>query len=566
MSDFIVNWAFSDMDPNKILEPSCGNGVFFHSIIEYFGEKTSEQPFSIQGIEIIKDEANISNQYCSSLPQLTIQAEDFFLIFNNKLKHEKYDLIIGNPPYIRYQYLTVEQRELQSQILLRNEMKSNKLINAWVAFVVACVEILSDNSKIGLVIPAELMQVSYAQDLRKFLINSLSRITIIAFSELIFPEVQQEVILLLGEKKTEKSNNTKKAKKGKKTKCEFNFIQKNNIADLNDCILLENTIPGNLVEHSSDKWTKYFLNEIELFVIRKLKQDTRFQQFSAIIKVDVGITTGANKYFSVNKDTVEEYHLQNVTCPLIGRSSHSRGIFFTKEDWEYNQTQKSDAFLIKFPDIALDTYPKKHKEYITYGKLQGIPKGYKCSVRKTWYIVPSVYSPDAFFLRRNDKFPKFVFNEINAVSTDTMHRVKLKRKINPKIILLSYYNSIALAFTEIEGRSHGGGVLELMPGEVENLLVPILSDSNLEKIDSLISKLDKIIRTKRNIDSILDEIDAFIIEQLNLNPIIPRIFRIIWKKLMYRRQNRKKKNAAFENFSTFYSSYILTFGFFSVIF
>ena len=50
---------------------------------------------------------------------------------------ETYDLILGNPPYIRYQYLTEEQREIQSNILTSHGMKSNKLINAWVAFLVS---------------------------------------------------------------------------------------------------------------------------------------------------------------------------------------------------------------------------------------------------------------------------------------------------------------------------------------------------------------------------------------------------------------------------------------------
>ena len=75
-----------------------------------------------------------------------------------------------------------------------------KLINAWVSFVVACVQMLDANSKIGLVIPAELLQVEYAKDLRRFLMSSLQRTTIVTFKELVFPDVEQEVVLLLGEK------------------------------------------------------------------------------------------------------------------------------------------------------------------------------------------------------------------------------------------------------------------------------------------------------------------------------------------------------------------------------
>ena len=40
---------------------------------------------------------------------------------------------------------------------------------------------LSDNGKIAFVIPAEILQVAYAEDLRLFLANHLSKITLITF-------------------------------------------------------------------------------------------------------------------------------------------------------------------------------------------------------------------------------------------------------------------------------------------------------------------------------------------------------------------------------------------------
>src|SRR5699024_11623054 len=59
---------------------------------------------------------------------------------------------------------------------------------------------LSEEGKLAMVIPAELLQVGYAEELRLFLVNNLSKLTVITFKELVFPDVQQEVIILLGEK------------------------------------------------------------------------------------------------------------------------------------------------------------------------------------------------------------------------------------------------------------------------------------------------------------------------------------------------------------------------------
>jgi adenine-specific DNA-methyltransferase len=41
--------------------------------------------------------------------------------------------------------------------------------------------------------------------------------------------------------------------------------------------------------------------------------------------------------------------------------------------------------------------------------------------------------------------------------------------------IYSFYNSLTLVFSELEGRYYGGGVLELTPGEFKKLPIPILN-------------------------------------------------------------------------------------------
>ena len=52
-----------------------------------------------------------------------------------------------------------------------------------------------------MVIPAELFQVKYAAETRIFLSNFFERISIITFKKLVFKNIQQEVVLLLCEKR-----------------------------------------------------------------------------------------------------------------------------------------------------------------------------------------------------------------------------------------------------------------------------------------------------------------------------------------------------------------------------
>lgn len=511
---------FASQNISTILEPSCGDGVFIDSLKN---QGLLSKIKTLTAIEIDPDEAKkVRNRY-SDFGQVEVYTEDFFNYYNRALGKECFDLILGNPPYIRYQYLKESQREIQSEILTSHGMKANKLINAWVAFIVACVQLLSENGKIAFVIPAEILQVSYAEDLRLYLANNLAKITLITFEQLVFPDIEQEVVVFIGEKGKEEKG--------------IRIIEMNNLDDFIKLKLEKNSFQK--LQHVKEKWTKYFLTKDEMALIQKLRGDNRFAKFSEYGLINVGITTGNNSYFSVTEKTTEKYDLSEATLPLLGRSSHAHGIFFTLENWESNKRGGKRARLISFPDIPYEEYPNGYKKYIMLGEKNGEHKGYKCSIRDRWYIVPSVWVPDAFFLRRNNLYPKFVLNRCNAVSTDTMHRMKFNDGIEPENILLSYYNSISFAFTEICGRSYGGGVLEILPGEMGNILLPKIESIDPEIREKLLTYIDFVVSNDENIEKALDVVDEeLLIKNLKIDPEICYRCRAIWKKMQRRRLGR----------------------------
>ncbi|MDO5650217.1 MAG: hypothetical protein Q4G11_06385, partial [Gallicola sp.] len=264
-----------------------------------------------------------------------------------------------------------------------------------------------------------------------------------------------------------------------------------------------------------------------------------FVPFKDLGVINVGITTGNNDYFSITEETEKKYELESVTLPLIGRSSHAHGIFFTEDDWQSNVKAGKRAKLIVFPDRHYEKYPTKHKEYILYGEESDQHTGYKCAIRDRWYIVPSIWVPDAFFLRRNNIYPKFVLNKCGAVSTDTMHRVRFNNDVDPLNILLSYYNSISFAFVEICGRSYGGGVLEILPGEMGNILLPKISVISCDIREDLLHRIDTIVRKDEDIEQALDIIDQeLLVDKLSIDPEWCKTCRAIWRKLKQRRLGR----------------------------
>ncbi len=511
-------------DKMKILEPSCGDGSFLKSIKNRLNINNYNVE-KIDAIEYIEEEANKSRKIVKSIDNAIVINDDFYNFYVNC--KDKYNLIIGNPPYIRYQYLTEFQREKQSQVLIKNKMKSNKLINSWVFFLVACIELLEKNGTIAFVVPAEIMQVAYAEDLREYLSKHLSKINIISFNELLFEDAEQEVVVLIGTKKN-------KEKECLIANCLYDnvdeFIRKYNQSDLFYEKILTN-----------DKWTRYYLNEKENNVIEKIKQDSRFRKIGDVGLVNVGITTGNNDYFSLDDNYVKKYDLKKYTKPLIGRSSQTHGLVFNEKDWEKNVNKGVKAYLLTInEDVNVEDMSKEQQEYIKLGEDNEENKGYKCRIRKRWYSVPSIWIPDAFLLRRSNVYPKFVLNGIDAVSTDTMHRIKIKDEYDNKKILLSYYNSISFAFTELCGRSYGGGVLEILPKEAENIIIPNIDDMDEQNVNRLIGILDDNIRNKKDIREAIKIMDKEILENyLGISSNTINMYREIWKTLNDRRMNRK---------------------------
>ena len=519
LADAMVE-LFASQNIFTVLEPSFGDGVFLDALNN---ANLLEKIEKLTAVEIEPDEAKKVKDRYSEFNQVKVCAEDFFDFYNRVLGKEEFDLILGNPPYIRYQYLNESQREMQSNILTSHGMKSNKLINAWVAFMVACVQLLSKNGKIAFVIPAEILQVAYAEDLRLYLSNHLARITLITFEQLVFPGIEQEVVVFIGEKGEEEKG--------------IRIIEMNDLSSFAQLDLSQNGFQK--LQHVKEKWTKYFVNAEEMSLIQELRADKRFAQFSEYGIINVGITTGNNGYFSITEETSEQYQLSEVTLPLIGRSSHAHGIYFTAQDWEKNKIAGKRARLISFPEIPYDEYPAKHKEYISLGEANGEHEGYKCSIRERWYIVPSVWVPDAFFLRRNNFYPKFVLNKCDAVSTDTMHRMKFNDGVDPENVLLAYYNSISFAFTEICGRSYGGGVLEILPSEMGNILLPKVDNIDPELRGNLLTHIDSVVRNGEDIEKALDMVDEeLLVKVLGIDPEICRMCRAIWRKMQKRRLER----------------------------
>jgi adenine-specific DNA-methyltransferase len=511
---FILKWGINGNSDYDILEPSCGDGIFLEQL------KVNDYQFkSVTAIEFDEIEAEKANRI--KLNKKAVITADFHLYCNET--KERFDLVVGNPPYIRYQYFHEEQQNEAIKVFNRAKLKYSKLTNAWVSFVVGSSLLLKDKGKIGFVIPAELLQVSYAQQLREFLAHFYNKINIISFEKLVFPDIQQEIVLLLCEKNGSDSHL-------------IEHLELRDASDLEKLDVNKLKSPTKRIDFKSNKWTYYFLEQEEIDFLEKIASKRKVPTIGNYADVEVGITTGSNDYFTVPLSVVEAYDLKEYAKPMVGRSVQVNSVIFTKEDWNLNRQTKAKAHLLVFPAKEKINGHKGVNSYIKLGESMGINKGYKTGIRDDWFVIPSIKLSDALFIRRNNLYPRLILNEANAYTTDTMHRVFMKKDTDKNAFIASFYNSLSLAFSEIVGRSYGGGVLELMPSEAGKILLPY----KIENAD-LLTTIDKMMREKKSIDEILKITDEQILKNgYGFTDKEIKVADSIWKKLSARRLNRSK--------------------------
>jgi adenine-specific DNA-methyltransferase len=173
----IVNPHISE----KICEPSVGRGSFVFAILEKFrkeGKKNTEIKYFVENNlycydinkKFIDDFKKAVECYLSILGidgQINlsnIKCDDFLL------QKERWDLIIGNPPYVRIQNLKREYLEL-----LKKDLKSTTLgnIDLYYAFLEKS---LKSSNRVGFIIPNSFIKTKSGKFLREIIKDNIKYI------------------------------------------------------------------------------------------------------------------------------------------------------------------------------------------------------------------------------------------------------------------------------------------------------------------------------------------------------------------------------------------------------
>lgn len=517
IADFIVKWAVKK-GTDSVLEPSCGDGSFLSAVRKREQQSFGTHMKDVTGVELDANEAHKSKAY-----GYEIINEDFFTYYRDEIEGRRtYDVIVGNPPFIRYQNFDEKYRVVAFDLMKKHGFHPNRLTNIWLPFLLLSCEALSETGRIGMVIPAELFQVDYASEARNYLSSHFDQLTLITFKRLVFDEIQQEVILLLGEKHSDQKG--------------IRVIELDGLAELNqyDLVAIEQT-ETKILDHGSDKWVKYYLTNEELETLQRLNNDARISNAADLYEVNVGLVSGENDFFLADWTTVVERGLQAEMKPIISRAEQVKGVILSETEFAKLRGSGKRVSIFMPDNLPIEDLSKSAQDYIQWGEKKEFNKNYKCRIRKRWYIVPTSWTADAFLIRQANLYPKMILNPTGALVTDTLHKVRFFDGVDGKAVAAAFINTYTLALSETLGRSYGGGVLTFEPGEMRKLRIPMIG---AEKLD--IAKIDRLQREGKHEDILTYTDKVLLYEGLGLSEHEVRLLHSIWNKMRDRRLSRKQ--------------------------
>jgi adenine-specific DNA methylase len=461
LAAFIASWV-KEIGPRRVLEPSCGDGAFFQAMAEVKGFARSQ----VLGFELDDEEAAKASARARELglKKADVRTEDFlgWAIENMAEGGQRFDAVVGNPPFVRYQFLPPTFQGRSEQIFDALDLKFTKHTNAWVPFIMASLSLLRPGGRLAMVVPAEIIHVTHAQSLRSYLGRQCRRLVIIDPEELWFDGTLQGAVILMAEKRSSP------AQQGEGLG--IYPVRGREFLRLPPATIFNAPVPIN-GKTVAGKWTRALLDPETRSLFDEIEERKDVHRFEDIARVDVGIVTGANAFFLVSDETVRQFGLEKYAHPMFGRSGHCPGVIYDEHQHAANADKGTPTNFLWFDDVPREM-ASGPKRYIEFGEKQDLQARYKCRIRTPWFKVPSVYSTEVGMLKRSHDTPRLILNKISAYTTDTAYRIRTK-DVAGEHLVGCFLNPLTALSAELEGRHYGGGVLELIPSEIERLVVPL---------------------------------------------------------------------------------------------
>jgi len=435
-----------------------------------------------------------------------------------------FDIVIGNPPYIRQEkindLLQLPGTPIYARVIwdykqelmngLRHiypyflkERNLDAQSDLYIYFYLYCLSLLKEKGSFCFITSSSWLDVDFGKVLQEFLLrHSHIKMIIDNSAKRSFSQASINTVIVLLSPPSEKARQERKLARFIQFKVPFEEVLAQKLGEVRAVPFLEIEETekgieraefvcrvrkqGDLLEEGMDergeyegqKWGGIYLRAPDIFWKVLEKAGEKMAKLSAIGEVKFAIKTGANEFFYLeeigregglvyvrNKAGWEGPIEEECLRPFVKSLKELRSIKGNR-DFQYQV-----FFVNEPPDRLRKSYPNAYR-YVKWGEEKGYQNRPTCKQRKYWYIVGDKPPGDIILsVSYGDRY-LFLLNE-GYILDHTLYNLYFK-KIPPedRITFLLFLNSSLFPlFTETRGRTYGGGVLGLMVYEFERISV-----------------------------------------------------------------------------------------------
>lgn len=481
IAQVLADWAIRT--PNdKILEPSFGGCGFLEACVDRLSRLSVTQPVSnIFGCDKDKQAfVHLSRIFGLSDINRKFLRGDFLTKQPTDFRISNFDAAIGNPPYISLHAMSKVQQHSAFTAMEQHHVALDKRASLWAYFVLHSLSFLKEGGRCAWVLPRSFLQADYSRYVRETLIHNFSKVQAITMEERLFTSMgaKESTVIVLAEGYGQSSHRI----------LQYHAIDSNALDKLISNISNEKPITNDFGCIASPYTISYFNN---------IRSHDDCVTLGDCMNVRIGIVTGANDFFIINKSHANKNKLPPFSQrPILAKMHQVTGLELTRKDLNQNKEADLRCLLLDASGKALD-HPMV-KRYLDSFPKEKKDKNATFKKRCVWHSSDDRHTPDAFFSYMCDQGPRLVLNSAETTSTNTIHRIYFKESLqqsHKKLAAISIMTTFSQLSAELVGRSYGSGVLKLEPNEARRLHLLLPKNIRWQEVQSTYSNINKSLRS-----------------------------------------------------------------------